>query len=467
MTKKIETTPIKPLDLEATHASSISSDQLANELANIVVMEGITPIRAILNRAKQEAEAADWQIYLSGSSFTSASANPLHFLTQKFVKVFYGLNANLIMGSAYHKALEHANKEFIENGKYPTFGKALKHSIDYVNENFKLIKSEEREEIKEADLIKEVVGLLKVYWREQLHKSTPVETEVFVSMPSPEYMLRNKENSHKIMLTGAADVVYKDGDILILSDHKTSKKPISGKADKKDALIKLEDELKKLKAELVKHQKQAAKFVDASSKLAAAKKERNEVAVKLADAMENKKTTTALEKRVTKWGTEVTKWEDNLSIYEASKTAIEALEAEISAVNELMLPQMEIYEEDKAAADLKEAKKNHGQQLAFYALLYMIVSGKDIKKVRLENMVKAKQPYLQVFEWELDDMVLAKAEEQIKANITRIELMLEGIDPLALFPVSNMTFIGTETVKLLEDIEDIALLLKKEVNGED
>ena len=458
-----------PLSLKETHASSVSANQLANELANIAVAQGITPIRALLNRAVEEAKADDWQIYLSGSSFTSATSNPIHFLTQKFVKVFYGLNANLIIGSAYHKALEYANTEFIENGKFPTFGKALKHSVDYVNENFKLIKSEEREEIKEADLIKEVVGLLKVYWRDQLDKNNPVETEVFVSMPSPEYMLRNKKNSHKIMLTGAADVIYKENDLLILSDHKTSKKPISGKVSKKDALVDLEKELKELKTELTKYQKQAAKFVDSKTKLANAKKERNDVANKLADAVENGKTTTALEKRVTKWSTEVTKWQDNLAIYKTALEKVEALEAEISAVNELMLPQLEIYEKEKAEADLREAKKNHGQQLAFYALLYMIVFGKNIKKVRLENMVRAKQPYLQVFEWELDDMVLAKAEENIKANITRIELMLEGIDPLALFPVSNMTFIGTETVKLLEDIEEIAELLKKdmEVNTEE
>jgi len=467
MTKQMDTVPTAPLDLEATHTSSISADQLANELANIVVTQGITPIRALLNRAVEEAKADEWQIFLSGSSFTSAAANPLHFLTQKFVKVFYGLNANLIIGSAYHKALEIANKEFIDNGSYPKFGKALKASVDYVNENFKLIRSEEREDICESDLIKEVVSLLKVYWREQLHKSTPVETEVFVSMPSPEYMLRNKDLAHKIMLTGAADVIYKENDLLILSDHKTSKKPISGKADKKDALIKLEEELKELKAELVKNQKQAKKFVDSPSKLAAAKKERNDVATKLADAIENGKTTTALDKRATKWATEVTKWEDNLRIYETSKEKVEALEAEISATNELMLPQVVIYEEDKAAADLREAKKNHGQQLAFYALLYMIISGKDIKKVKLENMVKAKQPYLQVFEWELDDMVLSKASEQIQANITRIELMLEGIDPLALFQISSHTYIGSETVKLLEDIEEIAELLKLEVNGED
>jgi len=128
---------------------------------------------------------------------------------------------------------------------------------------------------------------------------------------------------------------------------------------------------------------------------------------------------------------------------------------------------MASYEEDKAKEDLAEAKRTHGQQLAFYAMLYMITTGKTIKRVRLENMVKVSKPYLQVFEWELDDMALAKAEEQIRAAVTRIELMLEGIDPLVLFPLNPMSFIGSETNKLVADIETVAELLRKEVIGDE
>jgi len=454
MTKKID------LTLEETHASKISADQLANELANAVVTEGITPVRALLNRAQAEMKKSDWQIYLSGSSFTTAAANPMHFLATKFVKVSYGLNANLVIGSAYHKALEFANQEFVENGEFPSFGKSLAYSIEYIKKNYKLIKIEEREGTSQIDLIKTVVTLLKIYWREQLLKSTPIATEVFVNMNAPEYMLRNAENAYKILLTGAADVIYKDGDSIILSDHKTSGKPISGTAEKSESLLKIEEEIKTLKEQLVQYQKQANKFIDAPAKLAEARIIRNDESAKLIDAMNNGKAITAIEKRVNKWGTEVTKWEDNLAILETAKAKVETIEAEISELNGLMLPLLAIYEAAKAAANLKEAKKNHGQQLAFYALLYMITSGETIHRVRLENMVKAKQPYLQVFEWELDEMVLNKAEEQIRANITRIELMLEGIDPLALFPISSMTYIGTETVKLLEDIEEIANALR-------
>jgi len=247
------------LNLEKTHATRVAADQFVNELANRVVTEGITPLKALTLKAQEDAKADDWQIYLSGSSFTAANANPLHFLVNKFVKVFYGLNAKLVLGSAYHKGLEVAGATFIETGKYPRFGVALRAAVEYIDKNLSLIKSEERPEPKELYI--DVSKLLKAYWPE-LEKNTPVAVEVFVQMPAPDYMLRDATNALKIILTGAADAIYETKNGMVLSDHKTSAKPISGSCKKPEKIVDLKKQIKADKAALLKAKKLADKHAD-------------------------------------------------------------------------------------------------------------------------------------------------------------------------------------------------------------
>ena len=63
-----------------------------------------------------------------------------------------------------------------------------------------------------------------------------------------------------------------------------------------------------------------------------------------------------------------------------------------------MNPLLEDYNSQKEAADLLAAKKQYGLQIAFYALIYMILNpNKIINKLRVEVLVKTKNPYMQIF----------------------------------------------------------------------
>lgn len=448
------------MTLESTHSLSVSSDTLLHEVAEDAVTQGITPKRALMNRVSEALQAEDIKIYLSGSSFTAASANPMHFALNKFLKVFYGLNKNLIIGSAYHEAIDVCYKHQLATGKQLRLGLAIRSIVDYVEKNISKLKDDE--EMTKIEIIRYAIVLFKIYYKEQMPKNTPVETEVFVSMPAPDSMLKNPANSAKIYLTGAADCIFKEGDAHILSDSKTSKNAISGKVEADEKLLKYREEKKDMEKELITLNKAIDKFSNVDEKLSEATKTLQDVELKLADAINNGKATTALEKRVVKWESEVAKWQEHLANHTTNILLAEGLSVKIEKLDEIISPLEEIYIADKLVADTLEAKKRHGQQLAFYALLYMITTGKNIERVRVENLVKAKQPYLQVFEWELTDFDLAEAEEEISSNVSLIEMALDGFDPMVLFKANSTSYIGDDTNKFLEELNEIVRLKRNE-----
>lgn len=455
---------MKKITMDEAHATAIGYDKLLYQIAEMCVSENITPKRAVANLVTQAVAKQGFRIFLSGSSFTAAAANPIHFIMQKALKVFFGLNAKLIIGSAYHKALERAFAYKIATGKTVRMGVAIREIVKYIHGEYPKIKADQRAEVSKQELIQEAIRLYKVYHKHQLPNNTPQEVEVFMSLPAPMEMLRNPENAGKIFLSGAFDVMLGDDDgILIMTDAKTSDKRISGSVDMDPKLVEYKNELSAAKAELSKVTKVIEKFAGVEEEIAEKQTELMETELDLAVALEKKKAHKALDNKIERISKIITTLGENLKQrIEAEKKAA-AIWPEIENLEEVIAPLQEIYDEEKAEADLIECRKRHGQQLAFYALLYMILYGKEVKRVRIENMVKSAVPELQVFEWELDEFELMRAEEEIQSNITLIEMVLDGEDPMVLFRLNTTSYIGDETIKFFDEVEKIVREQRKSI----
>ena len=82
-----------------------------------------------------------------------------------------------------------------------------------------------------------------------------------------------------------------------------------------------------------------------------------------------------------------------------------------------------------------------------------MVHGIEIKKTRLEIIVKTKVPQIQIFEWELDDDTLRKAEDAIQMVVSTIEAFYNGVDSSLLFRPNPYTFYGSETNEFINTLK--------------
>ncbi len=83
----------------------------------------------------------------------------------------------------------------------------------------------------------------------------------------------------------------------------------------------------------------------------------------------------------------------------------------------------------------------------------MILYGIEIKKAKIEVIVRTKKgPEIQIFEWDLDDEALDKANNALQMVIQTIEAYFDGVEPSLLFRPNPFTFYGTETNDLLESL---------------
>ena len=125
----------------------------------------------------------------------------------------------------------------------------------------------------------------------------------------------------------------------------------------------------------------------------------------------------------------------------------------LSILEEKSAPLFASYQAEKNLADLEACKQQYGFQVALYSLMYMIVHGVEIKKVRLEIIVKTKVPTIQIFEWELDNETLRSAEEAIQMVVSTIEAFYDGVSSSLLFRPNPYTFYGSETNKFINSLK--------------
>ena len=276
-----------------------------------------------------------------------------------------------------------------------------------------------------------------------------LESERYLEIDVPEGMYKNPKNFGLIKLTGTFDRLYEINGELVIGDLKTSSKTISSAIEKSDILQEHEARIHEARKEILSLEKILSKFSHAEENLAEYQTQLEDVTTALEDAIANKKATKSLENKREKLLGEIDKWHNHQqSVVQAELKRMELVK-KLATLEEQCKPFKEEYETAKFNADLDECKKAHSFQVALYSIMYMIVTGKEVKKVRLENIVKNKTVKIQVFEWELDEVTMERAEEAIQFVVSTIEAFYEGVEPKLLFRPNPYSYFGDETNKVI------------------
>ncbi len=384
------------------------------------------------------------------SSTTSFLANPLHYALAQGLGVFFGSTDKTLIGTAVHSAVDYA----YSNPNKGVFG-AIKGLIKSVNEELKNLQKDLVGKVDSKELKKEAFKLFKTYYNEVLlfNRNSFVASEEYLEVDVPLGMYKNPNNFGKIMLTGTFDRLYKDNDGFILGDLKTSANKINGSCEKSQELQNFEAEivsLEKLKLEL---EKTTSKFINAENNCKQIMDEKAQIQIAINNAKLNNKATKALENKLAKLESEFEKWIENLERLVEAENEILKINNRLSILEEKSAPLFASYQAEKNLADLEACKQQYGFQVALYSLMYMIVHGVEIKKVRLEIIVKTKVPTIQIFEWELDNETLRSAEEAIQMVVSTIEAFYDGVSSSLLFRPNPYTFYGSETNKFINSLK--------------
>lgn len=378
------------------------------------------------------------------SSTSSFMANPLHYALCQGLGVHYGANDRTIVGHAVHAGVDFG---YCNQGK--RLGLCVRAMVQAINDEFSLLSEEFVGKVSKKELYQESVRVFKPYFKEVMPTMKVMESERYLEIDVPEGMYKNPSNFGKIRLTGTFDRLYEINGELVIGDLKTSSKTISSAIEKSQALQDFEGEIGSVEFELKSFEKVISKFANAETKLSEFKAQLEDATTAIEDAIANKKATKSLENKREKLLGEIDKWhEHHQAVVQAELKKVELTE-KLTTLNEQCKPFKEEYEMQKAQADLEECKKAHSFQVALYSLMYMIVTGKEVKKVRLENIVKNKAVKIQVFEWELDELTMERAEEAIQFVVSTIEAFYDGADPRLLFRPNPYSYFGDETNKLI------------------
>lgn len=383
-----------------------------------------------------------------GSSTTTFLANPLHYAIQQGLGLEFQGNEKTLFGSSVHEAIDYAYK-------HPTHrvGLAIRTLIEKALCIYNGMTLEVQNTFNIADTIKEAIKAFKLYKKEVIPFNRMVASEQFMELIVPLDFLKNPLNEGKIKLAGTLDRVYEVDGVYELGDTKTSSSKISAKVEKSEELIKWEYKKGALVKQIESYEKTIKKFVNAEVKINEFGKQLVENKAALEDSKANGKATKAIENKIDKLYRDIATWEENLEDKTIATNAISIIKKDIEKQEEKFKPLLEEYQALKKEADLKECIKRHNLQVAFYAILYMILYGIEIKKAKIEVIVRTKKgPEIQIFEWDLDDEALDKANNALQMVIQTIEAYFDGVEPSLLFRPNPFTFYGTETNDLLESL---------------
>lgn len=383
-----------------------------------------------------------------GSSTSTFLANPLHYAIQQGLGLDFQGNEKTLFGSSVHEAIDYAYKQ-------PTHrvGLAIRSLIEKALCIYNGMTLEVQNTFDIADTIKEAIKAFKLYKKEVIPFNRMVASEQFMELMVPLDFLKNPLNEGKIKLAGTLDRVYEVDGVYELGDTKTSSSKISAKVEKSEELIKWEYKKGALVKQIEGYEKTIKKFVNAEVKINEFGKQLVENKAALEDSKANGKATKAIENKIDKLYRDIATWEENLEDKQIATNAISIIKKDIEKQEEKFKPLLEEYQALKKEADLKECIKRHNLQVAFYAILYMILYGIEIKKAKIEVIVRTKKgPEIQIFEWDLDDEALDKANSALQMVIQTIEAYFDGVEPSLLFRPNPFTFYGTETNDLLESL---------------
>lgn len=438
----------------------ISKDTFVNRVLAEIERTGCSVQRAISNLIIRETKKVDFSINVRGSSLINFSNNSLDFALKQFLGVNYGKNENTIIGTAVHEGADYAYKYKMQTNIIPSLDDCLKAVEQSCEEEFKYIEEKRRAKtsLKKIKLI--ASKCFKAYYPEiSKNEAVASEEEFFIDVNysdnQEDSLLLYKKNVGKINLTGTLDRIYKKNDVLILNDLKTSSKKISGYVDVNPLFSQHSSESKDLKEELTRLNKIIDKFHHAENEVNTIKTSLEDKEKELSDNEVNGKPTKRIENKIKSLKEELKKWEEHLNNFKSAISQRDQIIFRLDQLEKLLKPLKREYAIAKTQADLEAAKKKYGHQLAFYAIGAMSTNTdfSNIKRLRVEVIVKAEEPYLQIFEWELTDEIIDEIAELLKTIISNIELVLEGIDPLVCFRLASETYIGSETSELLDELK--------------
>ncbi|MFY4796961.1 hypothetical protein ACOTVS_10580 [Aliarcobacter butzleri] len=484
-------------------------DEFLYKVLEIIEQENCSAVMAISKMIKQKVQETAFTVNARGSSFISFEANSLDYAIKQFLKVRYPSNENTILGNAVHAGADFGYKFFLETGKYPKRRNCIKTVIDKVQKDYQFIDPDKINEVSWREIAFEAVKCFKVYWWEML-KNHPIESEKSLLMEVPESMLQNQKNKGKIRFSGTLDRILRtlDGK-KILTDLKTSKKRISAGIEHSEELSKLIDK----EANLVNDLKLIDKEIENLKKLEEKQEELEvsfwdthsllginvftNISLLEKDLKEKESAEKINEKAIDKIKTQIEEMEsyvidyeltnENVSLYDSNTDKVQSpkrlitkldklledrksqekisfdeiskrrsrIKSELDEVSLQIEPLKKEHSVKVRNGEIEAAKTQYGVQLAFYAMLYMIIHKERIDRLRVEIVVKNKKPFVQVIEWDLDPTYMRLAYEKIQTTVSTIEAVLNGIDPMILFRANSTSYIGDDTNKLLKEINEI------------
>lgn len=441
-------------------AKPISKDAFIYRVLNEIEKTGCSVQRAISTLITKETKKADFSVNVRGSSLVGFSNNSLDFALKQFLGVNYGSNENTIVGTAVHEGADYAYKHKMETNNIPLLDDCLEVVYETCEKQLEYINPDKRDKVS-LDKLKDTAKRCFTVYYPEIRKNVAIASEESFSIDAnysddtSNSLLMYKKNVGKIALTGTLDRIYKKDNILILSDLKTSSKRISGYVEANPLFSKYSNEAKALNEEKIRLEKVIDKFAHSQEKIEEIKSFIVEQEKLLEEKEKEKKPTTRVSKKIDTQKTELEKWETHLKNFESAISQKDQIDIRLSELDKLIKPLKREYAIEKQKADLAVAKKRYGHQLAFYAIGAM-ATNKDfanIKKLRVEVVIKTEEPYVQVFEWDLTEEIIDEVAELIKTIISNIELVIEGIDPLVCFRLASETYIGSDTITLFDEIK--------------
>lgn len=442
------------------HKSNISRDEMLYAMAEYCIKQECTVDRAIADFVKLASEQRDFKVYLSGSIYTSFYGNSQDYALTKLIKMNNGKNAIMIIGNTVHAGRDYAIKCKLNN-QFPSLQECIRVMKGYAKNAYQTIQPDEREKRSLFSIFLESAKLFRYYFKQVFPTNSSISSEVKMNVDLPLEMFRNPSNAKYFAMTGIADSIERNEDgSLTITDLKTSRKKISGYVEMPKRLKQLTEEKNALYESKKEYAKVIKKFENAQANLTEAENILTDSRKAFEDASSKGKATKAIENRITKYEGEFEKWSENLARYNEAVEEDDKLNQSIREIYAIINPLQTEYQKEKDEADLREAKKSHGSQLAHYAICYMFEHGVQPKYARVEQLVKNKEPEHQIFEWEITREDLLAVQEEILILIGLTELLLDGVDPMLLFRKNHTGFIGSDTEKFKDEVQEIIKTMK-------
>jgi len=391
-------------------ARNITKETFLYRVLNEIERIGCSVQRAISNLIQKEVKKTDFGINVRGSSLVVFSNNSLDFALKQFLSVNYGSNENTIIGTAVHAGADYAYSHKMKTNIVPSLEECINVIHETCEKELEYINPDKRAKVSLEKLKHISEKCFKAYYSEIEKNEVIASEESFAidanySDDSSSSLLMYKKNIGKIALTGTLDRIYKKGDILILSDLKTSSKKISGYVEVNPLFSKYSSEVKALEEEKFRLEKVINKFFNVSEKLQEINNSIIEQNKLLVEKEQEKAPTARISKKIDSLMDELEKWKTHLETFDNAISQRDQINIRLDDLEKLLKPLKREYAIEKQKADLEAAKKKYGHQLAFYAIGAMSTN-KDyanIKRLRVEVIIKEENPYVQIFEWDLTE----------------------------------------------------------------